>query len=206
MGCARIEFPVRRLEVGSSCRAARRAGDGGAVRFVLVDKVVEIEPGRRARGYRDLSPDSDYYRDHMPAYPVEPGVLILESMAQLGGRLVQQSVKRASGRDVLPMLAMVNQAEFRRPVRPPCRLELGAEILSLRATGARVTATAQVAGEAAASATLTYVLVGLDHNAPGIDVASLEVIREWGTRTWSEMTTGTAAAGGDGPGDAGTGE
>jgi 3-hydroxyacyl-[acyl-carrier-protein] dehydratase len=159
-----------------------------------VDKVVEIEAGRRARGYRDLSPDADYYRDHMPAYPVEPGVLILESMAQLGGRLVQQSVKRASGRDVLPMLAMVNQAEFRRPVRPPCRLELGAEILSVRTTGARVSTTAQVAGEAAAAATLTYVLVGLDHNAPGIDPASLSVIREWGARTWSEMTAGTAAA------------
>ncbi len=171
------------------------------MRFVLVDKVVEIEPGRRARGYRDLSPDADYYRDHMPAYPVEPGVLMLESMAQLGGRLVQQSIKRASGRDVLPMLAMVNQAEFRRPVRPPCRLELGAEILSLRATGARVAATAQVAGEAVASATLTYVLVGLDHNAPGIDLASLSVIREWGERTWSEMTAGTAAAADGAPDD-----
>lgn len=164
------------------------------MKFVLVDKVVEIEPGLRARGYRDLSPDADYYRDHMPAYPVEPGVLILESMAQLGGRLVQQSVKSSTGRDVLPMLAMVNQAEFRRPVRPPCRLELAAEILSVRATGARVSATAQVAGEASASATLTYVLVGLDNNAPGIDLASLSVIREWGARTWAEMTSGTVAA------------
>lgn len=164
------------------------------MRFVLVDKVVAIEPGREARGYRDLSPDSDYYRDHMPAFPVEPGVLVLESMAQLGGRLVQQSVKRASGRDVLPMLAMVNQAEFRRPVRPPCRLELAATILSVRATGARVEATASVDGEKAASATITYVLVGLDNNVPGIDLASLAVIREWGAKTWAEMTSGTQAA------------
>jgi 3-hydroxyacyl-[acyl-carrier-protein] dehydratase len=173
------------------------------VRFVLVDKVVEIEPGRHARGYRDLSPGSDYYRDHMPAYPVEPGVLILESMAQLGGRLVQQSVKRASGRDVLPMLAMVNQAEFRRPVRPPCRLDLAATILSVRASGARVEATASVDGEKAASATITYVLVGLDNNAPGIDLASLAVIREWGEKTWAEMTDGTAAAAPAGDGQAG---
>lgn len=159
-----------------------------------MDKVVEIEPGRRARGYRDLSPDADYYRDHMPAYPVEPGVLILESMAQLGGRLVQQSVKHASGLDVLPMLAMVNSAEFRRPVRPPCRLELCAEILSLRATGARVAATAHVDGAAVASATVTYALIGLDHDAAGIGVQNLAVIREWGGRTWAEMTGGAAAA------------
>jgi 3-hydroxyacyl-[acyl-carrier-protein] dehydratase len=164
------------------------------VRFVLVDKVVELEPGRRARGYRDLSPDADYYRDHMPAYAVEPGVLMLESMAQLGGRLVQQSVKHASGRDVLPMLAMVNAAEFRRPVRPPCRLDLAAEVLSIRATGARVSASAQVEGHPVASATITYVLIGLDNDAVGIGTENLSVIREWGARTWTAMTDGTGVA------------
>jgi 3-hydroxyacyl-[acyl-carrier-protein] dehydratase len=173
------------------------------VKFVLVDKVVELEPGRRARGYRDLSPESEYYRDHMPGFPVEPGVLILESMAQLGGRLVQQSVKRASGRDVLPMLAMVGQADFRRPVRPPCRLDLDAAILSLRATGARVEARASVGGEPAASATITYVLVGLDHNAPGIGAESLAVIRDWGAATWAQMTEGTPVGDGRAP-DGGT--
>ena len=166
------------------------------MRFVLVDKVVEIEPGKRARGYRDLSPDADYYRDHMPAYPVEPGVLMLESMAQLGGRLVQQSVKQASGRDVLPMLAMVNAAEFRRPVRPPCRLDLAAEILSIRSTGARVSASAQVDGQIVASATITYVLIGLDHDAVGIGTGNLAVIREWGARTWAGMTDGSDAGAG----------
>jgi len=167
-----------------------RADLGGRVRFVLVDKVVEIEPGRRAAGYRDLSPDAEHYRDHMPAYPVEPGVLILESMAQLGGRLVQQSVKHASGRDVLPMLAMVNQAEFRRPVRPPCRLELSAEILSVRTTGARVSTAAHVDGQQVAGATLTYVLVGLDHDTVGIGVENMAAIRAWGEDTWNQMTSG----------------
>ncbi len=158
------------------------------MRFVLVDKIVELEPGKRAAGYRRLSPDAEHYRDHMPAYPVEPGVLILESMAQLGGRLVQQSVKHASGRDVLPMLAMVNQAEFRRPVRPPCRLDLSAEILSLRATGARVSASALVDGRQVAAATVTFVLIGLDHDAVGIGLENLAVIREWGRQTWNQMT------------------
>jgi 3-hydroxyacyl-[acyl-carrier-protein] dehydratase len=171
------------------------------VRFVLVDKVVEIEPGKRAAGYRDLSPDAEHYRDHMPAYPVEPGVLILESMAQLGGRLVQQSVKLATGRDVLPMLAMVNQAEFRRPVRPPCRLELFADILSVRAAGARVSATARVDGQQVAAATVTYALIGLDHDAVGIGVENLAVIREWGQETWNRMTSGQPASHpGDAPG------
>jgi 3-hydroxyacyl-[acyl-carrier-protein] dehydratase len=176
------------------------------VRFVLVDKIVEIEPGTRARGYRDLSPDAEYYRDHLPAYPVEPGVLVLESMAQLGGRLVQQSVKHASGRDVLPMLAMVNAAEFRRPVRPPCRLHLSADVLSIRQTGARVSAWAEVDGARVASATITYVLVGLDHDAVGIGTDNLATIREWGARTWADMTEGTMGVAGESGGavDAGS--
>jgi 3-hydroxyacyl-[acyl-carrier-protein] dehydratase len=164
------------------------------VRFVLVEKITSLEPGKRAEGYRHLSPDAEHYRDHMPSYPVEPGVLILESMAQLGGRLVQQSVKQSTGRDVLPMLAMVNQAEFRRPVRPPCRLDLSAEVLSIRATGARVSAAAQVDGQPVAAATITYVLVGLDHDTVGIGTENLAVIREWGQRTWNDMT-------GQGPGE-----
>lgn len=170
------------------------------MRFVLVEKIVEIEPGRRARGYRTLSPDADYYRDHMPSYPVEPGVLILESMAQLGGRLVQQSVKHATGRDVLPMLAMADGAQFRRPVRPPCRLDLAAEVLSIRSSGARVTTTAEVDGQLVASATITYGLIGLEHDAVGIGPENLAVIREWGQRTWAEMTSDTLRAGGPGAG------
>jgi 3-hydroxyacyl-[acyl-carrier-protein] dehydratase len=172
-----------------------KRGRGRTVRFVLVDKVVEIELGKRARGYRDLSPDAEHYRDHMPAYPVEPGVLILESMAQLGGRLVQQSVKHASGRDVLPMLAMVNGAEFRRPVRPPCRLELFAEVLTIRGAGARVSATASVDGQEAASATLTYAFIGLDRDVVGIGVENLATIRRWGQETWEAMTAGCVAGG-----------
>lgn len=158
------------------------------MRFVLVDRIVAMEPGKRVSGYRMLSPDSDYYRDHMPGFPVEPGVLLLESMAQIGGRLVQQSVQASTGREVLPMLAMVNSAEFKRPVRPPARLDLEAELLSVRTTGARVSARALVDGQTVASATVTYVLVGLDHDAVGIGEENLGVIREWGRETWRGMT------------------
>jgi 3-hydroxyacyl-[acyl-carrier-protein] dehydratase len=156
-----------------------------------VDKVTNLEAGKRADGYRVLSPDAEHYRDHMPGYPVEPGVLVLESMAQLGGRLVQQSVKQATGVDVLPMLAMVSQAEFKRPARPPCRLDLSAEILSIRAPGARVNVEARVAGERVAAATLTYALIGLDHDTIGIGPEALDAIRAWGERTWTEMTSDT---------------
>jgi len=161
------------------------------MRFVLVDKITMAEPGRRAEGYRDLSPDAEHYRDHMPGFPIEPGVLVLESMAQLGGRLIAQSVKRASGVDVLPMLTMVAHAEFRRPVRPPCRLVVTADVVSIKSSSARVTTEASVDGGRVASATLTYVLMGLDNDAMGIGADRLSAVRDWGDRTWKEMD-GTA--------------
>jgi 3-hydroxyacyl-[acyl-carrier-protein] dehydratase len=160
------------------------------VRFVLVDKIVEFELGTRARGYRDLPADAEHYRDHLPNYPVEPGSLVLETMAQLGGRLVQQSVRLASGREVLPMVAMVGSAEFRRPVRPPCRLDLAADVLSIRGASARVSVSAQVDGHPVASATVTYGLISLDHDAVGIGAENAAAIREWGRRTWAAMTGG----------------
>jgi 3-hydroxyacyl-[acyl-carrier-protein] dehydratase len=163
------------------------------VRFILVDKIVDLEPGKSAHGYRWLRPGAEYYADHLPTFPVEPGVLVLESMAQLGGRLVQRSVQHASGRHVLPILATVRSAEFKRPARPGARLDLSAEVLSIRTTGARVSTTAEVGGVLVASATVTYVLVALDHDVMGIGTQNIPTIREWGDRTWRELTDGTGA-------------
>jgi len=158
------------------------------MRFVLLDKIVSLEPGQQARGFRTIPADDDYFRDHFPGYPVVPGVLILESMAQLGGRLIQVSVREASKRDVLPMLAMVERAEFRRPVRPGDRLDLTAELTSLGTARARVTASAEVGGQRTASAVITYVLAGLDTSAIAIPPDVVDTIRAWDDSVWRELT------------------
>src|ERR1700674_5117736 len=93
------------------------------MRFVLIDRIDRLEPGRRAEGHKLVAPDEDYFRDHFPGYPLVPGVLVLESLAQLGGRLVEASVRETSGRRVLPMLAKFEHAKPVRPVPPGDRLE-----------------------------------------------------------------------------------
>jgi 3-hydroxyacyl-[acyl-carrier-protein] dehydratase len=168
-------------------RPASHAG-GQLMRFVLLDRVVTLEPGRRAAGFRRIPADDDYFPDHFPGYPVVPGVILLESMAQLGGRLVQVSVREASARDVLPMLAMVERAHFRRPVRPGDRLDVTAELTALATERARITASATVDGQAAASATIMYVLVDLVHNAVGIPPEVADGIRRWDEAVWRELT------------------
>ena len=162
------------------------------MRFVLIDRIVSLEPGKQARGFRVIPADDDYFRDHFPGYPVVPGVLLLESMAQLGGRLIQVSVREASKRDVLPMLTMVERAEFRRPVRPGDRLDVAAELTSLGTERARVTASAEVGGQPVASAVIMYVLAGLDTDAVAIPPGAAAEIRAWDESIWRELTEGPA--------------
>ncbi len=158
------------------------------MRFVLIDRIVRLEPGRQAEGYRVVPADEDYFRDHFPGYPVVPGALLLESMAQLGGRLVQASVRQVSGREVLPMVAMVDRAQFRRPVRPGDRLDVAAEITSLGTERARVTASAAVGGQAVASAVIMYGLVGIERGGTGIPQDAVAGIRAWDDAIWRELT------------------
>src|ERR1700674_4673926 len=101
------------------------------MRFVLIDRIDRLEPGRRAEGHKLVAPDEDYFRDHFPGYPLVPGVLVLESLAQLGGRLVEASVREATGRRVLPMLAKFEHAKLVRPVRPGDRLDLSVESVAI---------------------------------------------------------------------------
>src|SRR2546428_12805517 len=107
------------------------------MRFILIDRIDRLELGKRAEGHKLISPDEEYFRDHFPGYPLVPGVLVLESLAQLGGRLVEASVREASGGRVLPMLAKVEHAELGRQGRPGDRLGLSVESVCLRGDGAR---------------------------------------------------------------------
>src|SRR5438132_6848228 len=119
------------------------------MRFILIDKIDRLEPGKSADGHKLIAHDEDYFRDHFPGYPLVPGVLVLESLAQLGGRLVEASVREASGRRVLPMLAKFEHAKLVRQVRPGDRLDLSVEIVAIGDDAARATGTARVGGKKA---------------------------------------------------------
>src|SRR5947208_2797942 len=108
------------------------------MRFILIDRIDRLDCGTRAEGHKVISPDEEYFRDHFPGYPIVPGVLVLESLAQLGGRLVEASVREASGRRVLPMLAKIERAKFLHQVRPGDRLDLTVDMLALSEDAARL--------------------------------------------------------------------
>jgi 3-hydroxyacyl-[acyl-carrier-protein] dehydratase len=157
------------------------------MRFILIDRIESLEPGRRATGVKQIDPADDYFRDHFPGFPVVPGVLLVESLAQLGGRLVEASVRADSGRRVLPMLAKIEQAKFLRSVRPGDRLDLTVEVVAIAGDAARVTGTASVAGRRAATAALMYAMIDFGHAGSQFGAAEVETITAWSDRVWREL-------------------
>jgi beta-hydroxyacyl-ACP dehydratase FabZ len=96
--------------------------------FLLVDRIVEYEEKRRIVGIKNVTINEPFFQGHFPGVPIMPGVLILESMAQVGGVLV---FKAFPGReDKLVFFIGVENARFRKPVRPGDQLRI--EMLSIR--------------------------------------------------------------------------
>ena len=157
------------------------------MRFVLIDRIDRLDPGARAEGHKQITPHEDYFRDHFPGYQIVPGVLVLESLAQLGGRLVEASVKAATGQRVLPVLAKVEQAKFIRPVRPGERLDLAVDLEALGSDAARVKGVARVDGRKAATADIMYAMLDVGQAGKTLDQAQTEALHEWSDRVWREL-------------------
>lgn len=97
--------------------------------FLLVDKIVELVEGERAKGIKNVTVNEPFFQGHFPGHPVMPGVLIVESMAQVGGIL---AFKSANVADQVLYFMGIDDARFRKPVLPGDRLELTVEVLRRR--------------------------------------------------------------------------
>ena len=96
------------------------------MRFVLVDRIVSLEPGESIVAARRIPPDEEYFQDHFPGFPVVPGVLLTEMMAQTAGKCLDaQRLPRGKA-----MLAKILSASFRQWVRPGDETLLHATIIS----------------------------------------------------------------------------
>ena len=124
--------------------------------FLLLDRVVEIEPGKRIVGLKivDLERDS-FLQGHFPSYPVMPGVLIVEALAQAGAVLVMQDRAHAGK---VPFFARIDNCRFRQQVRPGDSLRLEVEVTSFRDPVGKAHARALVDGKLACEADLTFAL------------------------------------------------
>jgi 3-hydroxyacyl-[acyl-carrier-protein] dehydratase len=131
--------------------------------FLLVDRIVEIEPGKRIVGTKNVSLETDsFLQGHFPDYPVMPGVLIVEALAQTGAVLVMQDPANA---EKLPFFARIDNCRFRQQVRPGDVLRLEVEVTSFRDPVGKAHGRALVGDRLACEADLTFAL-GTRQSAP----------------------------------------
>ncbi len=124
--------------------------------FLLVDRIIELEPGVRAVGIKNVTANEPQFTGHWPDNPVFPGVLILEAMAQVGGVLLLTGLE-AEGK--LALFGGVDRARFRRQVVPGDQIRFEVEMLRRKSTIGKVKGVALVDDEVAAEAELMFALI-----------------------------------------------
>jgi len=123
--------------------------------FLLVDKVVEIEPGEKAVGIKNVTVNEQFFQGHFPGRPIMPGVLIIEAMAQVAGVLAFRSGAPV-GKSVYFM--SIEKAKFRRPVVPGDQLRLEINVLQRRGNVWKCSGNATVEEKVAAETEFTFMI------------------------------------------------
>ena len=123
--------------------------------FLLVDRVLELEPGQRAVGIKNVTANEPFFAGHFPGRPVMPGVLIVEALAQTAGVLMGEG----AGEGRIPLFMGIDRARFRRQVVPGDQLRLEVEVLQQRRNVCRVAGKAFVGEDLAAEAEIMAMLV-----------------------------------------------
>ncbi|MED1601675.1 3-hydroxyacyl-ACP dehydratase FabZ [Alkalihalophilus marmarensis] len=123
--------------------------------FLLIDRILEITEGERAVGLKNVTANEEYFNGHFPDYPVMPGVLIIEALAQVGAVAM---LKKEENRGKLAFFAGIDNCRFKRQVVPGDQLKLEVEITRLKGPIGKGHAIATVNGEVAVETDIMFAI------------------------------------------------
>jgi len=121
--------------------------------FLLIDEIIALDPGKTCTAVKYITENDFWFSGHFPDYPVTPGVLMIEMLAQTGGVCIASMPEH---KDKLGLFAKIDDARFRRQVVPGDKLELSVTVKKIRSSVAVCSAEAHVGKEKAATACLTF--------------------------------------------------
>ncbi len=127
--------------------------------FLLVDRILELTPGKSARGCKNVTINEEFFEGHFPGHAVMPGVLVCEAMAQVGGVLL---LSMTGNEGKLAYFGGMDRVRFRRPVVPGDTLVTEVELLATKGNIGKVRAVARVNDEVAAEGEFIFALVERD--------------------------------------------
>ena len=125
--------------------------------FLLIDRVVEMVRRERIVAIKNVSVNEPHFTGHFPDYPIMPGVLTIEAMAQAGGALLLTEIPDRE--DKLMVFTGIENARFRRPIVPGDQLRIEVTVVNWRSRAVKMQGVCTVDGKVAADATITCQLV-----------------------------------------------
>jgi beta-hydroxyacyl-ACP dehydratase FabZ len=125
--------------------------------FLLVDRIIELDPGKKIVGIKNVTFNEPFFPGHFPGKPIMPGVLIIEAMAQVGGILLLSEVEDRENK--LVYFAGIDEARFRKPVTPGDQIRFEVEVLRKKASTAKLHGKALVSGEIVCDAVVLSAMV-----------------------------------------------
>ena len=131
--------------------------------FLLIDRVIEMESKRRIVAIKNVTANEPQFTGHFPDYPIMPGVMTIEAMAQAGGALLLTEIP--DRQDKLVLFTGIDEARFRRPIVPGDQLRIEVTVLNWRSRAVRMQGICTVDGKVAADAIITCQVVPRERKA-----------------------------------------